>query len=1006
MPHSHDDTGWIRTVDEYYEEQVRFTYDSVVRELLLRPDRRFVFVEMAYFARWWREADDGMRDAVRRLTLRCAPLPVHPSRAPRRADRRPARSGQVEFVNGGWCMADEAVTSAPALVDQLTLGHRFILDTVGAVPRFGWHIDPFGAAASTPLLMQALGYDGFVINRIDYRLKEAWKTAQHLQFHWYPSNVSAPLGGGTARPGIFTHVLDSHYSAVDGFDWEDFGENGGNDINFATRNIPIFARAPSRFQPATLEARAAAYVAAIKERAAWFRLGAPYQAQPAVLIPFGDDFKWQNAYVQFRNFDLLRDYINANSARFGVQVRYSTLTEYFRNVLDDYDGWPVYEGDFFPYASGEQDYFTGFYTSRPETKGNMRLAMGRKRAAEVARSLMCAGLSAAANHGGAGSNDAPAMCRRPPVGDADDMMLAREVTAVGQHHDAITGTSNFRVNDDWNVRFRAAARASAEAAALAVSRLVDRQDRLRLSPDAADAMRGLVERSAPVAMVLFNGLGRPQRHLVSVLNVPLSDIVVRNASGATVPFQLEQSVPTQARRAAPAAGDVAYTLRFVAHVPPAGYATYFIARSSAAAASSAPPLAWACYDPAQPLPADTRICGDATCLWFDSSTHRVSGISSGGGGPTRRLEQDFVLYDSLGGSNAYFFQPNLTHAPTGRPLLPASNPRLCRLVGPVVQHVVQDFTANISQTWSAPVGLDARVGRIVVEDDVRLGQPNTELVTRFRTSIDNRSPDGKPVLFADANGLQLRAHETNRTVWHRWSDNVTSPVAGNYLPFTQLVRIRQRPAVAGDELVLLADRAHGAASLAAGWLEIMLHRRCHEGDAVIPLNDTSRIRAAFWLYFGPATGAGGPTAAARLAAPQLYTPPLALFASAPADWPYAGHWSGLAQPLPTNVELFSLDRVGIEGTPEAVASRYLLRLHHLFGDGDDADLSVPVTVDLTRLFAAPLRPSSITEATLSGNAQVAPPGLSDRVTLYPMQIRTFELALTAATAPAAAVAAV
>ena len=37
------------------------------------------------------------------------------------------------------------------------------------VPRIGYHIDPFGHAASIPLLFSALGYDAFVGNRIDFR---------------------------------------------------------------------------------------------------------------------------------------------------------------------------------------------------------------------------------------------------------------------------------------------------------------------------------------------------------------------------------------------------------------------------------------------------------------------------------------------------------------------------------------------------------------------------------------------------------------------------------------------------------------------------------------------------------------------------------------------------------------------------------------------------------------------------------------------------------------------
>lgn len=43
-------------------------------------------------------------------------------------------------------MNDEAATHYGAIVDQMTLGLRFLQDTFGSNgrPRVAWHIDPFG----------------------------------------------------------------------------------------------------------------------------------------------------------------------------------------------------------------------------------------------------------------------------------------------------------------------------------------------------------------------------------------------------------------------------------------------------------------------------------------------------------------------------------------------------------------------------------------------------------------------------------------------------------------------------------------------------------------------------------------------------------------------------------------------------------------------------------------------------------------------------------------------
>lgn len=54
--------------------------------------------------------------------------------------------GRLEFINGGWSMNDEACTHYNSIIDQMTLGHRFLKDTFGkcGIPRIAWHIDPFG----------------------------------------------------------------------------------------------------------------------------------------------------------------------------------------------------------------------------------------------------------------------------------------------------------------------------------------------------------------------------------------------------------------------------------------------------------------------------------------------------------------------------------------------------------------------------------------------------------------------------------------------------------------------------------------------------------------------------------------------------------------------------------------------------------------------------------------------------------------------------------------------
>jgi hypothetical protein len=63
IPHSHDDVGWLKTVEEYYEgwkqdiaqTTVRNTITTVFNQLLQDPTKKFSQVEMKFFSMWWDE---------------------------------------------------------------------------------------------------------------------------------------------------------------------------------------------------------------------------------------------------------------------------------------------------------------------------------------------------------------------------------------------------------------------------------------------------------------------------------------------------------------------------------------------------------------------------------------------------------------------------------------------------------------------------------------------------------------------------------------------------------------------------------------------------------------------------------------------------------------------------------------------------------------------------------------------------------------------------------------
>lgn len=116
VAHTHDDVGWLKTVDQYYygsknniqNAGVQYILDSVTEALLKDPARKFIYVETAFFWKWWVEQTPEYQELVGGLVA----------------------NGQLEFISGGWSMNDEATTHYQSTIDQFTYGLRYQLNFV------------------------------------------------------------------------------------------------------------------------------------------------------------------------------------------------------------------------------------------------------------------------------------------------------------------------------------------------------------------------------------------------------------------------------------------------------------------------------------------------------------------------------------------------------------------------------------------------------------------------------------------------------------------------------------------------------------------------------------------------------------------------------------------------------------------------------------------------------------------------------------------------------------
>ena len=86
--------------------------------------------------------------------------------------RQFVQNGQLEFINGGWCMSDEAAPYYVDMVDQQTIGHQFLLQNFGpaAIPKTGWQIDPFGHSRTMGTLFALMGMNSWYFWRVDWQV--------------------------------------------------------------------------------------------------------------------------------------------------------------------------------------------------------------------------------------------------------------------------------------------------------------------------------------------------------------------------------------------------------------------------------------------------------------------------------------------------------------------------------------------------------------------------------------------------------------------------------------------------------------------------------------------------------------------------------------------------------------------------------------------------------------------------------------------------------------------
>lgn len=911
VSHTHDDVGWLKTMDQYYTGQnntlagaaVELILDTVITNLQDDPNRKFIYVEQAFFQRWWREQTPAKQAIVKTLV----------------------DNGQLEFINGGWCMHDEATTHYIDMIDQTTLGHRFIKEQFGKCPRIGWQIDPFGHSAAQAYLLSAeLGFDALYFARIDYQDRQARRNATSLEFVWRGSKTL----GSSAQ--IFTGVFLKDYSPPSGFEFE------------TGQDTVVMQDDPLLFDY-NVKASVDAFVAAAQEQAQFYRTN-------HIMFTMGDDFTYQNARSWFREMDKFVHHVNLDGR---VNTFYSTPSIYTDSKFSSNITWPLKHDDFFPYADGPTAYWTGYFTSRAGLKGYVRMLSGYYLAARQLEFLVGKNASGA-------NTDA--------LGEA---------LAVVQHHDGLSGTEKQHVANDYAKRLNMGASMTSNVVNTALTCLATSPTYSECKPE------GVVFNQCPLlnisycpaseldllsgktlVVIAYNSLGWNR---TDVIRIPVNDMLlqVTDAHGNSVLAQLVPSIDnvsqavtdfyTQAYLGVSPIINATSWLLFEASVPAFGYSSYFI---STLAKGGVPESSIE-----SPTGNGTVTIGSGDLqLTFSVATGQLTRMTNNKTGANLPVQQSYLWYSAYNGadgqaSGAYIFRPDgSTPTPIAREV-PFTITR-----GPLVDEVYQQFSPWVSQVVRVykdkeHAEFEFMVGPIPFDDGV-----GKEVITRLTTSILSNG-----VFYTDSNGRDFIQRVRDQR--EDWTLQVTQPIAGNYYPVNLGMYIKDST----NEFSVLVDRAVGGSSIQDGQVELMLHRLLLNDDGrgvgealaeQVCVNSSCEALLVKGKYYASVHLANNGSRWRRSFGQQIYSPLLLAFTTentgSNSQLSLRTTFSAMAPgyTLPENVAMITLQELN-DGS-------VLLRLAHLYEANEDPVLSSLATVDLHMLFPTQ-KVKNATEVNLSAN---------------------------------------
>lgn len=328
------------------------------------------------------------------------------------------------------------------------------------------------------------------------------------------------------------------------------------------------------------------------------------------------------------------------------------------------------------------------------------------------------------------------------------------------------------------------------------------------------------------------------------------------------------------------------------------------------------------------------------------------------------------------------------------------------VVGPLVSQVTRRYGDFGQLTFRLAAG----AANFEVEWTVGPLPSPQDVVLRFETDLDSESKVSSPspssslsspTVFVDSNGREfLKRQRASRSTWALapLAQPYANDIGRDYYPMTSGAYIEddefssKKPSSQSRQFSVVPDRAQGIASLAAGQLEVMLHREARISDelgnpeTLRDVDAKGRAVVVRGTHLVSLAGRAEGARARRAMAAAANNEPVVAFSARPPASPGAAAGALLAAPLPESVELLKLAarRRSVKGggSSSGLGRGVEIRLAHAFERGEDGAagggagvnggrdgdgaLSLPVDVDLFKSFGAAFAPFEVTDLTVSG----------------------------------------